>query len=389
MNVSIIIPTHHSPGYLELTLASFVIQKFPSGKIEILVIDDSPCQDVFSILIKQSPPLNIRYFWTGGNKGTCIARNLGIKEARGELIIFCDDDMIVPPHFIEGHVSLHQRFSESYPYIVTGSCFRRLIFSHLFPGLTPFQQKCLKELETAKELTTFEIIPSTLTPLLSQHDILENTPLFNQLIYDQKKVNKIWQEAFLKHGYRLDYRFGAPWILFLPGNLSVQRKHLLENGLFDENLTGYGARDMELGYRLYKNGAVFEFSPHLVSLHQEHPRDLKKMKSEDKANMKSIAEKYQAIEFYLFPYRFRWGLSFFGTVIYQFYAYLKTNPNSLFAAHFLEMAKLHFTKYISHLESHAPSIWTERNGLKDELSLLSKNDAFTALYLAYLQLKGG
>ncbi len=60
------------------------------------------------------------------------------------------------------------------------------------------------------------------------------------------------------------------WLYFLTGNASVTRADLDRVGRFDEEFTGYGHEDLELGYRLQHGGVPLEYEPRAVNYHW-HP----------------------------------------------------------------------------------------------------------------------
>jgi GT2 family glycosyltransferase len=68
-------------------------------------------------------------------------------------------------------------------------------------------------------------------------------------------------------------------LYFLTGNASVRRDDLLGVGCFDENFTGYGHEDLELGYRLERAGISIVYEPRAVNYHcQDVPHDDQKEK---------------------------------------------------------------------------------------------------------------
>ncbi len=60
------------------------------------------------------------------------------------------------------------------------------------------------------------------------------------------------------------------WLYFLTGNASVRRDDLLAIGGFDEDFTGYGHEDLELGYRLAKAGVELRYDASALNYHW-HP----------------------------------------------------------------------------------------------------------------------
>lgn len=98
MNISIIIPTYNRYDDLSQTLESIFHQTtYPK---EILIIDDSENESISNLIIKESSRfdnlgVDLKYFRNPHQKGLTIARNLGMKLAYGEIILFLDDDVIL------------------------------------------------------------------------------------------------------------------------------------------------------------------------------------------------------------------------------------------------------------------------------------------------------
>jgi GT2 family glycosyltransferase len=91
--VSIIVPTHNRPQSLRHTLESLWELDYPDDKIEVIVLDDSSTAgDVVRDFEGTHP---IRFVDLPPRYGLQRARNLGISMARGEILCFLDDDVIV------------------------------------------------------------------------------------------------------------------------------------------------------------------------------------------------------------------------------------------------------------------------------------------------------
>ncbi len=101
MKISVIIPTYKRIDKLKDCLDSLLKQTFPKDEHEILVVEDgshSGAEDLVKSLRGKFP--NIRYFWRT-NAGPAAARNVAIKDAKGEVCTFTDDDCTVPPDWLE------------------------------------------------------------------------------------------------------------------------------------------------------------------------------------------------------------------------------------------------------------------------------------------------
>lgn len=94
MQVSVIIPTYRRTQCLRDAVASVVAQDFPKDKYEILIVDNAPqpTPGLASLCDLSGPPL-VRYIHEG-RTGLHNARHAGAKAARGEILVYVDDDVI-------------------------------------------------------------------------------------------------------------------------------------------------------------------------------------------------------------------------------------------------------------------------------------------------------
>ncbi len=100
--VSVIIAAHKSRGRIDTVLESLVLQTLDRDLFEVVVVvngeDDGTAEHVRS-LRAMSLPLEIRVVCVP-DASASIARNLGIRAARGEFLTFVDDDDSVSPEFL-------------------------------------------------------------------------------------------------------------------------------------------------------------------------------------------------------------------------------------------------------------------------------------------------
>jgi glucosyl-dolichyl phosphate glucuronosyltransferase len=92
---SIIIPTVNRASLLELAIESFCQQDFAADGYEILVVDNGSTdstKDVTSAAIAAYPDRQIRYIYEP-EPGLLSGRHRGAVEAKGEVLIFVDDDI--------------------------------------------------------------------------------------------------------------------------------------------------------------------------------------------------------------------------------------------------------------------------------------------------------
>ncbi len=94
--VSVIIPTYNRAPYVTEALDSVLAQTFTD--YEIIVIDDGSTDNTKEVLQPYFP--QIRYFFQE-NQGVSAARNVGIREAKGEWLAFLDSDDVWLPKKLE------------------------------------------------------------------------------------------------------------------------------------------------------------------------------------------------------------------------------------------------------------------------------------------------
>jgi len=98
--VSVIIPSYNAAEFIIETIAGVLSQTIKD--IEVIVIDDASIDNTISIvqMFCRSDD-RIRYFIQEGRRGVSVARNRGIKEAKGSYIAFIDHDDLWLPQKLE------------------------------------------------------------------------------------------------------------------------------------------------------------------------------------------------------------------------------------------------------------------------------------------------
>lgn len=121
--VSVIIPTHNRAALLCQAVESVLEQSY--GNLEIIVIDDGSTDDTAEAVQRYAD--RVRYT-RRPNAGVNAARNLGLKQARGEFVALLDSDDLWPPYKIELQVRLLRTFTD------VGFTFSNF---HIFRGPSP------------------------------------------------------------------------------------------------------------------------------------------------------------------------------------------------------------------------------------------------------------
>ena len=111
MRLSIIIPMYNASQYIERCLNSIYHQGLNVNEFEVIVINDGSTDNSLEIVKDYLTSYkNIRFF-SQKNSGQGAARNLGIKYATGEYILFLDSDDFLLPQSINKILSIVKHVS--------------------------------------------------------------------------------------------------------------------------------------------------------------------------------------------------------------------------------------------------------------------------------------
>ena len=232
LDVSIVIPTHDRRDAAARALQALSRQCCSRTALEIILVADG-CTDDTAGLAALEWPLPVHVL-EQPHAGPAAARNRGAAAARGDLLIFLDDDIEVLPGFVAAHVEAHA--------------------------------------------TPDSVVIGYLPPRLQGR-----RDLFPVMLH-------AWWEAMFERMRDPGHRFAYSDLL--SGNFSVSRSLFERAGGFDETLHCH--EDYELGYRLIAAGARFQFAPAAAGWHHEHTdlaRALRRKRDEGRADV-ALARKY-------------------------------------------------------------------------------------------------
>lgn len=212
-HLSVVIPTYNRKEILLKTLHGYAQQTAQTEILEILVIDDRSTDGTPEAVAEfgATSPVQLRCL-VNPVKGLSCARNLGIREARGDLILFGDDDIIPAPALVAEHTAWNRKFPD----------------------------------ENCAVLGFVDWAPE-----------VHATPFLEWL----GREGVLFGFGRLSPGEEV----GLQYCYFC--NTSIKRKFLLRAGMFDENFRAYGYEDIELGYRLIGNGFRLFYNPDAVGYH--------------------------------------------------------------------------------------------------------------------------
>ncbi|MDP0506676.1 MAG: glycosyltransferase [Fusobacterium sp. JB019] len=245
MKVSVIIPVYNRLEHLRAGFLCLLRQTIVPD--ELIITDDGSSEKIEGYIgdLVGKAKFKIKYIYQkdiGFRKARAL--NNAVKNSEGELLIFCDQDLIFPENYVEKMVKESKKGQ-----FLLGRA-QNTIFEE--------KEEILKELE--KQGAYENIIK-----LVNQRYI--------QDMKDQYKIDKkrrILKKFYLsKRGIRLA---GMSYSIFKEDYIKV-------NG-YDENYQGWGYEDDDFGNRLTVSKILGkEFRTELIQLHLYHKMDRSKKKS--------------------------------------------------------------------------------------------------------------
>jgi len=228
LQVTVIIPTYNRADTLRDCLDRLKKQNFIKDEYEIIVVDDGSTDATSEVVEKaqKKTQVSIQYLYQK-NQGQGIARNYGLRYAKGKIIILIGDDILVLPDFIKEHMRYHRKHINENDAVLG------------FIGWDP-----------RLEVTTF------------MEWLTNGSAVFGKFGGHQFAFEK------LEGKKKANYNF------FYTSNISL-KKSLLKKYPFDSRFSSYGWEDIELGYRLHKKEKLqLYYNPHAIAYHL-HPMDEK------------------------------------------------------------------------------------------------------------------
>ncbi|MDJ1179587.1 glycosyltransferase [Roseofilum sp. BLCC_M91] len=123
MFFSVVIPTYNRLPILQKCLRALENQQFSDREsdeshyrhiqgYEVVVVDDGSTDDTLAWLAQERQQLPHVRWLVQEHQGPAAARNLGVKEAQGDTIIFIDSDLVVTETFLSCHAQALQEGEE-------------------------------------------------------------------------------------------------------------------------------------------------------------------------------------------------------------------------------------------------------------------------------------
>jgi glycosyltransferase involved in cell wall biosynthesis len=100
--LSVIIPTRDRANCLKGVLSSLTVQTYPPKCFEVLIVDNGSKDNTKEIFdFYSSSILNLHYYYDD-RPGLHVGRHVGLREAKGDILVYADDDIEATQMWLEG-----------------------------------------------------------------------------------------------------------------------------------------------------------------------------------------------------------------------------------------------------------------------------------------------
>ncbi len=103
IKISIIVCTYNRDKYIYETLARIAQNTYPADQYEIILVNNNSTDSTEERCLqfqKEYPTVNYRYI-IEKSQGLSYARNRGIRESHGEMLVFLDDDSFIGSNYLQ------------------------------------------------------------------------------------------------------------------------------------------------------------------------------------------------------------------------------------------------------------------------------------------------
>ena len=235
LKVSVIVPSRNRPEMLKRCLDSIVKSRSRHNYYELIVVDNSDDEAKIRLNRQIAQEMGILYCHEPGS-GLSFARNTGIKEASGDIVVFADDDFVVEKDWTK---NLVPNYADTEVMCCTGRMlpYRQDEASRAFNRTMGYDRGDRRRIFTADDISLLKL--------------LKTVTLIGRL--------------------RLGDKTPAPWAIGA-GFCSFRKCIFEEVGYFDENLRVgrvSAGEDMDMFYRILRSRYKIVYEPTAVVNHDD------------------------------------------------------------------------------------------------------------------------
>ncbi|MGM1063814.1 glycosyltransferase family 2 protein [Saccharothrix sp. Mg75] len=260
LRCTVIVPTYNRRRLLELTLDSLAAQDLSRDRFEVLVVDDGSDDGTEAAVRAFEDRLDLRYFYQP-DEGyrVAAARNTGIRHASGEVCVFVDSGVLLHSTSLAAHAAAHAAARE--PLALNGYVYCFNLDN--------------EDAELIRKVVDVDDVDASIESMARTGS---------------------WPDVREPFYARYSDDFGhlpAPWLMYWTCHASALTEQVRSIGMYDEALRQWGGEDLDLAYRLHRDGARFGVLREAESIHYPHDKNHEDNSRAALENYRYIAEKYR------------------------------------------------------------------------------------------------
>jgi glycosyltransferase involved in cell wall biosynthesis len=196
--VSVVMPTHNKAALIRRDLIPLLEQAGLTRAYEVIVVDNNSQDSTLHVLEQLAANYPHLRYVRETRQGAGAARNRGVLESKGELLIFVDDDIVVLPDHVARHCAYHN--GTNTPICVVG----------YVEDKSEFDSQLLQQYARTRTSITTRGTPSRNVGLsLAAGDFSIRRDVLERVRFEQDGRVQYFDEAFYKRqdgelGYRLE-----------------------------------------------------------------------------------------------------------------------------------------------------------------------------------------
>ena len=238
LKFSVVIPYKQRLHNLRIVFAALAEQTMDSARFEVIVGAMEYCSEYLAACREFAGRLTIVSVLLDAPWNTSRARNIAIRQASGQVIVFLDADMAVPTMFLQ---NLSDRYYRHYQNVcVVGQ-------------MVGYDQNSKRNIDIP-EVVTYDRCRA----ILADFEARPDAPL----------EDKRWKPEYAQ--VVLEF----PWALVRTALVAAPRALIERHDLtFDEGFRGWGAEDQEWAFRVSRTGTPLLLRRDVYGLHLPHVRN--------------------------------------------------------------------------------------------------------------------
>ncbi|MBK3580919.1 glycosyltransferase [Streptomyces sp. MBT65] len=238
LKFSVVIPYKQRLDNIRLVLSALAEQSMDRSDFEVLIGAMEYAPEFVSVAGEFTDRIDVVSILSADEWNLCQARNLALRQARGQVTLILDADMVLPPHFLDNLYDRHYAHGQNV--CVLGQMI----------GYDDVVETDVEHVEAA--------------PFSHYREVLAGLEERDEVVMDDR-WNADQRQAFA----------AFPWVFARGGLVAVPTATVQEHGItYDVGFRGWGPEDQEWALRVALTGTPIVLGQEVYGLHLPHLRSV-------------------------------------------------------------------------------------------------------------------